>query len=131
MRDARLGRRNGYSKCAPIRDETRAKILSACSEIAILHKVGGLDRTGLFLCKNDVQKSAPRRRLDTRVPQVKVIRRALGMSQEESATRFHIPLGTLRDWEQGRKDPDTAARAYLRVIGRNPAAVIEALRPVP
>ena len=64
-------------------------------------------------------------------PQVRVIRRALGLSQEEFATRFHIPLGTLRDWEQGRKDPDTAARAYLRVIGRNPAAVIEALRPLP
>jgi len=66
-----------------------------------------------------------------RTPQVRVIRRALGLSQEEFAARFHIPLGTLRDWEQGRKDPDTAARAYLRVIGRNPAAVIEALRPTP
>ena len=64
-----------------------------------------------------------------RTPQVRVIRRALGLSQEEFAARFHIPLGTLRDWEQGRKEPDTAARAYLRVIGRNPAAVIEALRP--
>src|SRR5580704_6442289 len=64
-----------------------------------------------------------------RVPQVKIIRRALGLSQEQFAERFHIPLGTLRDWEQGRKDPDTAARAYLRVIGRNPTAVIEALRP--
>ncbi len=40
-----------------------------------------------------------------RTPQVRVIRRALGLSQEEFATRFHIPLGTLRDWEQGRKDP--------------------------
>ena len=66
-----------------------------------------------------------------RTPQVRVIRRALGLSQEEFAAQFHIPLGTLRDWEQGRKDPDTAARAYLRVIGRNPAAVIEALRPTP
>jgi putative transcriptional regulator len=66
-----------------------------------------------------------------RTPQVRVIRRALGLSQEEFAARFHIPLGTLRDWEQGRKDPDTAARAYLRVIGRNPAAVIDALRPMP
>jgi putative transcriptional regulator len=64
-----------------------------------------------------------------RVPQVKIIRRALGLSQEQFAERFHIPLGTLRDWEQGRKDPDTAARAYLRVIGRNPTAVMEALRP--
>ncbi len=63
----------------------------------------------------------------TRTPQVRIIRRALGLSQEEFANRFHIPLGTLRDWEQGRKEPDTAARAYLRVIGHNPAAVTEAL----
>ncbi len=62
-----------------------------------------------------------------RTPQVRIIRRALGLSQEEFASRFHIPLGTLRDWEQGRKEPDTAARAYLRVIGHNPAAVTKAL----
>ncbi len=66
-----------------------------------------------------------------RTPQVRVIRRALGLSQEEFSGRFHIPLGTLRDWEQGRKDPDAAARAYLVVIGRNPAAVSEALHPAP
>ncbi len=66
-----------------------------------------------------------------RTPQVRVIRRALGLSQEEFAARFHIPLGTLRDWEQGRKDPDAAARAYLEVIGRNPEAVAQALRPSP
>lgn len=66
-----------------------------------------------------------------RRPQVRVIRRALRLSQEEFAARFQIPLGTLRDWEQGRKDPDAAARAYLVVIGRNPAAVSEALHPVP
>jgi putative transcriptional regulator len=63
-----------------------------------------------------------------RTPRAKIIRRALRLSQEEFATRFHIPLGTLRDWEQGRKDPDAAARAYLVVIGRNPDAVTEALR---
>lgn len=62
-----------------------------------------------------------------RTPQVKVIRRALALSQEEFSARFHIPLGTLRDWEQGRKDPDAAARAYLVVIGRNPEAVEAAL----
>lgn len=63
-----------------------------------------------------------------RTPQARIIRRALGLSLEEFAARFHIPLGTLRDWEQGRKDPDAAARAYLIVIGRNPSAVTEALR---
>lgn len=66
-----------------------------------------------------------------RTPQIKVIRRALGLSQEEFSARFHIPLGTLRDWEQGRKDPDAAARAYLTVIGRNPSAVTEALERQP
>jgi putative transcriptional regulator len=60
-------------------------------------------------------------------PRVKLIRRALGLSQEEFATRFRIPLGTLRDWEQGRKDPDAAARAYLEVIAQEPEMVRRAL----
>jgi putative transcriptional regulator len=66
-----------------------------------------------------------------RTPQAKIIRRALKLSQEEFAARFQIPIGTLRDWEQGRKEPDAAARAYLRVIGSNPAAVTEALAARP
>ncbi len=41
---------------------------------------------------------------------LKIIRRALGLSEEEFAVRFHIPIGTLRDWEQGRAEPDQAAR---------------------
>ena len=64
-----------------------------------------------------------------RSPQVKIIRRALGLTQEEFAGRFHIPLGTLRDWEQGAATPDQSARAYLTVIARNPDAVREALAP--
>jgi putative transcriptional regulator len=64
-----------------------------------------------------------------RTPQVKIIRRALGLSQEDFAARFHIPLGTLRDWEQRRKEPDAAAKAYLTVIARNPKAVSDALQP--
>jgi putative transcriptional regulator len=64
-----------------------------------------------------------------RTPQVRVVRRALGISQEEFSARFQIPLGTLRDWEQGRKEPDAAAKAYLKVIARDPSAVAEALRP--
>jgi putative transcriptional regulator len=62
-----------------------------------------------------------------RVPQVSIIRRALKLSQDEFAARFHIPVGTLRDWEQGRKEPDAAARAYLRVIAREPETVRRAL----
>jgi putative transcriptional regulator len=62
-----------------------------------------------------------------RVPQIRVIRRALKLSQEEFAASFQIPIGTLRDWEQGRKEPDAAARAYLRVIAREPDTVRRAL----
>jgi len=65
-----------------------------------------------------------------RVPQVKVMRRALGLTQEEFSARFRIPLGTLRDWEQGKVEPDQAARAYLTVIARDPEAVRKALQPL-
>ena len=62
-----------------------------------------------------------------RTPRARVIRRALGLSQEDFAARYHIPIGTLRDWEQGRAEPDQAARAYLTVIARIPDAVSKAL----
>jgi putative transcriptional regulator len=62
-----------------------------------------------------------------RTPQAKVIRRALSLTQEEFATRFGIPLGTLRDWEQGRSEPDQTTRAYLRVIASDPEGVLRAL----
>ena len=64
-----------------------------------------------------------------RVPRAKTLRRALGLSQEEFAARFHIPIGTLRDWEQGRAEPDQAARAYLKVIATAPDVVRKALTP--
>jgi putative transcriptional regulator len=64
-----------------------------------------------------------------RTPRAKVIRRALGLSQEDFAARYQIPLGTLRDWEQGRAEPDQAARAYLTVIAREPEVVRNALKP--
>ncbi|MGH9585241.1 MAG: helix-turn-helix domain-containing protein [Bryobacteraceae bacterium] len=55
-----------------------------------------------------------------RTPQARVIRRALELTQEEFAARYHIPLGTLRDWEQGRTEPDLPARAFLMLIARDP-----------
>lgn len=61
------------------------------------------------------------------VPRTKTLRRALGLTQEQFAARFQIPLGTLRDWEQGAADPDAATRAYLRAIAGDPVAVERAL----
>jgi putative transcriptional regulator len=63
-----------------------------------------------------------------RVPRVRTLRRALALTQEEFARRYHIPLGTLRDWEQGRSEPDQPARAYLLVIAHDPEAVRRALQ---
>jgi putative transcriptional regulator len=58
-----------------------------------------------------------------RTPRAKIIRRALELTQEEFAARYHIPLGTLRDWEQGRAEPDQPTRAYLTLIARDPEHV--------
>ena len=66
-----------------------------------------------------------------RVPRVKTLRRALQLTQEEFALRFRIPLDTLRDWEQGRSEPDQTAQAYLKVIAADPEAVQRALQPKP
>ncbi len=67
----------------------------------------------------------------TRIPRIKTLRRALGLTQEEFATRYHIPLGTLRDWEQGRASPDQPARAYLKVIAADPEGVSRSLASSP
>jgi putative transcriptional regulator len=76
------------------------------------------------LADPDAQPLTPERLAKMRrVPRTKSLRRALGLSQEEFATRYHIPLGTLRDWEQGRLEPDATAQAYLTVIAREPDTV--------
>jgi putative transcriptional regulator len=58
---------------------------------------------------------------------VRALRSKLGLSQSEFASQYGISLRTLQEWEQGRTSPDSAVRAYLTVIERNPQAVIEAL----
>jgi putative transcriptional regulator len=65
------------------------------------------------------------------MPRAKIIRRALGLTQEEFAAHYRIPIATLRDWEEGRAEPDDAARAYLTVIAREPEMVRKALEPRP
>jgi putative transcriptional regulator len=58
-----------------------------------------------------------------RITPVKRLRIELGLSQTEFAERFHIPVGTIRDWEQRRSEPDQAAQAYLKVIAADAAFV--------
>ena len=63
-----------------------------------------------------------------RVPLAKRLRWKLGLSQDDFARRFGIPVGTLRDWEQHRSKPDQAAESFLKVIAANPKAVEKALK---
>jgi putative transcriptional regulator len=62
-----------------------------------------------------------------RMPSVRALRNKLNLTQEEFAARFHLPLGTVRDWEQGAHRPDQAARVLLTVIERDPDGVARAL----
>jgi len=84
--------------------------------------------TAAAMADPDARPMTPKQlRTARRVPRTKTLRRALGLTQEEFAARYHIPLGTLRDWEQGRCEPDQPARAYLTVIAHDPEGVKRAL----
>jgi putative transcriptional regulator len=61
------------------------------------------------------------------VPDVRAIRRGLRMSQQEFSRVYRIPLATLKNWEQGRRQPDAPAMAYLQVIANRPREAREAL----
>ena len=54
-------------------------------------------------------------------------RAGLGLSQVEFARRFHVPVGTLRDWEQARATAPDFAVAYVRVIAKHPDMVTAAV----
>jgi putative transcriptional regulator len=59
---------------------------------------------------------------------VRAIRQKLGLSQSKFATRFGFTAATVRNWEQGRTQPDGPARVLLAVIAHHPDAVEDALR---
>jgi putative transcriptional regulator len=61
------------------------------------------------------------------VPDVKALRRSLRMSQHRFAAAFRIPLATLKNWEQGRRQPDAPAAAYLLAIKRRPKEIMKAM----
>lgn len=58
---------------------------------------------------------------------VRSIRALTGLSQERFAELLGIEIGTLRNWEQGRRTPTGPARALLRAVRNNPVEVIKAL----
>jgi putative transcriptional regulator len=64
-----------------------------------------------------------------RISKAKFVRRKLGLSQQEFADLYQIPVGTLRDWEQYRTEPDATAKAYLKVIAADPDMIAAMLKP--
>ena len=107
----------------PLKDETDWKRLREMAEEEV-HATASADPDAQPLTDADFARMK-------RVPRVKTLRRALRLNQEEFATRYHIPLDTLRDWEEGRCEPDQPARAYLTVIASYPEGVKRALDHAP
>ena len=60
-------------------------------------------------------------------PDVRSLRERLRMSQQEFSRAYRIPLPTLKGWEQGRRQPDATAAAFLSVIARLPKETAAAL----
>ena len=85
----------------------------------------GLDEARAYL-----DESADKRRYRVHVPgavDVKKIRRQLGLSQETFAATYGFALSAVRDWEQGRRRPERSARILLRIVEKEPEAVLRAL----
>lgn len=62
---------------------------------------------------------------------VRALRQRLGLSREQFARRYGLEVETLRNWEIGRREPDTTARGYLQAIANDPERVEQAYAPTP
>jgi DNA-binding transcriptional regulator YiaG/uncharacterized DUF497 family protein len=87
------------------RGGARRRQRAAVSEEADAADDGGGDRGGRCGDPDARPMTLEELRTARRVPRVKTLRRALGLTQQEFAARYRMPLGTLRDWEQGRTIP--------------------------
>ena len=81
---------------------------------------------GIAYAHGDVQD---RRVHQVEVPAVDVraIRKRTGLTQQKFSSKYGFAVASLRNWEQGRRQPERSARLLLKVIDRHPAAVEEAL----
>jgi len=71
---------------------------------------------------------APGRTCKYRPVDVKRIRSGLHVSQSQFAMMIGVSKATLQNWEQGRREPEGPAQALLRIVEKQPKAVLEALR---
>ena len=73
-------------------------------------------------------ETKPSRHFTIDAPNVQRIRKGYNLSQEKFASMLGISVGTLRNWEQGRRAPEGAARVLLQVAAKHPDAVWEVVR---
>lgn len=66
-----------------------------------------------------------------RTVDVRALRQRLRLTREQFAFRYGLEVETVRNWEMGRREPDTTARSYLRAISNDPEHVEEAYAPTP
>lgn len=59
---------------------------------------------------------------------VKAVRSLTHLTQKAFARTYHLPAGTVRDWEQKRRQPDAPARALLALIRKDPAGIARMLK---
>ena len=117
MPTKRKSARSSRASAAPIERVKRSRVARDI--------ISGLKEAAAF-ARGEI--SLPVRMVNVLEPvDVRALRSKLGLSQSEFASQYGISLRTLQEWEQGRTSPDSAVRAYLTVIERNPQAVIEAL----
>ena len=87
-------------------------------------------KAGLDDARAYLEGTADKRRYRVHVPEkmdVKKIRMRLGLSQEAFAETYGFALSAVRDWEQGRRTPERSARILLKIVEKDPDAVIRAL----
>ena len=72
-------------------------------------------------------RKKPSRVYEIKPPEIKIVREKLNVSQNEFALMIGVSVRTLQNWEQGRRTPEGPAKALLRIVSRNPSAVLDAL----
>src|SRR5712691_9773367 len=124
-----VAKRRPDGKLVQVLPDGSTKPLEDKTDWARLRAMTDEEVTAAALSDPDARPMTPQQlRTARRVPRTKTLRRALALTQEEFASRYHIPIGTLRDWEQGRCEPDQPSRAYLTVIAHDPEGVQRALQ---
>jgi len=108
MKSARSSRRSTPKR------STYGRRLTAGLKDALAHARGELDLPSYTVT------------VPTRVDVAKV-RQSLGLSQASFARAFGLDVTAIHAWEQGRRQPDRAARVLLAVIAKEPQAVMRAL----